>query len=436
MRVQLKDDLHPEDSAMLQALISRDPGPLESRLKKLGESDSGRFMERYYVGYGHASIGDCASTTLYIEDISLYAAKAVEDHARFNGQESSTRYLDFSSQGLTEYASAPQRALFDDYIRDYQQAYEGARDYLRRQYPDNNGIDACAFDAARSLIPLGAKTTVAWTTTLTGFRFHLLDMAIHPLQEVRDIAEQCWYQLREHCPHSFHPRPQDDPHFVDTEGHRYGRWIQPPSWRLLCDHLHELGADPYRPGVCHFSSDINPEILQEAVSPSGHIHWWANDAGGRVRYLQLIDFGSYRDLHRHRLANTPIPMEIFSHKPFILFNDGDRYRQFLKPILGEAFIERNRRRVGDQVPTEDFQSLYTLPLGLKFPGMLEAGVSELYYILRLRSGRGVHPTLREYVLNLHQQLGANIQHYFDVNPYPAQFIPFDKRAEQTIKERS
>nr|MDP9127602.1 thymidylate synthase [Pseudomonadota bacterium] len=57
------DDQHPEDLAMLQALYSRSPASVLSHLEKLKQTGSGKFMDNYYVGYGHASIGDCGATT-------------------------------------------------------------------------------------------------------------------------------------------------------------------------------------------------------------------------------------------------------------------------------------------------------------------------------------------------------------------------------------
>src|SRR3989344_7124856 len=88
----------PESSAMLQALHSRSTGGLESHLKILAEKGPENFMKNFYVGYGHKSIGDCGSITLFIEGISMLAAKAIQDWPLYSGQESSTRYIDFQIQ--------------------------------------------------------------------------------------------------------------------------------------------------------------------------------------------------------------------------------------------------------------------------------------------------------------------------------------------------
>ena len=59
------DDLAPEDVAMLQALYSRSGESVTTHLEKVKQSGSGKFMERFYVGYNHKSIGDCGSTTSF-----------------------------------------------------------------------------------------------------------------------------------------------------------------------------------------------------------------------------------------------------------------------------------------------------------------------------------------------------------------------------------
>jgi thymidylate synthase ThyX len=94
--VIILDTFPPEDIAMLQALYSRDPRTVRTHLDRVREAGPGKFMEKFYVGYGHKSIGDCGSTTLFIEGVSMLGAKAIQDWPLYNGQESSTRYLDFS----------------------------------------------------------------------------------------------------------------------------------------------------------------------------------------------------------------------------------------------------------------------------------------------------------------------------------------------------
>src|SRR3989338_5617161 len=61
----------PEAEAMLQALHSRSVGGIAEHLEKLAEKGPEKFMSQFYVGYGHKSIGDCGSVTVFIEGVSM-----------------------------------------------------------------------------------------------------------------------------------------------------------------------------------------------------------------------------------------------------------------------------------------------------------------------------------------------------------------------------
>ena len=104
LNVEAKIDGQAE--AMLQALHSRSTGGIESHLRILEEKGAENFMEKFYVGYGHKSIGDCGSVTVFIEGVSMLAAKAVQDWRLYSGQEASTRYVDFSQQKFLNPAGA------------------------------------------------------------------------------------------------------------------------------------------------------------------------------------------------------------------------------------------------------------------------------------------------------------------------------------------
>jgi len=65
-KIFVYDEFGPEDTAMMQALYSRSPKSVVEHVEKVKQSGSGKFMETFYVGYGHMSIADCGSTTIFI----------------------------------------------------------------------------------------------------------------------------------------------------------------------------------------------------------------------------------------------------------------------------------------------------------------------------------------------------------------------------------
>jgi thymidylate synthase ThyX len=195
----LYDEYGPEDTAMMQALYSRSPESVEYHVEKVKKSGSGKFMERFYVGYGHASIADCGSTTLFIEGISMLGAKAIQDWPLYSGQETSTRYIDMSKQPMvdpvgTDASTAIQKRWLDFYIESSPAVIE----YLREKYPRKENeeekmyekaIKARSFDILRGFLPAGITTQLSWHTNLRQAWDKLALLRYHPLEEIREAAE-------------------------------------------------------------------------------------------------------------------------------------------------------------------------------------------------------------------------------------------------------
>src|SRR3989344_9046553 len=168
--------INQEAEAMLQALHSRSTGGLKNHLQILMNKGSANFMQNFYVGYGHKSIGDCGTTTLFVEGISMLAAKAIQDNPLYSGQEASTRYVDFSQQPFIDPTKTAQgERLLEMQRQFYLAAQNPTREYLRDVHPKEEGekdslytkaINARAFDITRSLLPAGASTNLAWHTNL------------------------------------------------------------------------------------------------------------------------------------------------------------------------------------------------------------------------------------------------------------------------------
>jgi thymidylate synthase ThyX len=96
------DDLPPDIQAMLTAMYSRTYTSILSRLPEKEEDKQilREKLNKYYIGYGHKSVSQLGSTTIWLEGVSQLAAKVIENHPLFNGQESSTRYIDFAKQPM------------------------------------------------------------------------------------------------------------------------------------------------------------------------------------------------------------------------------------------------------------------------------------------------------------------------------------------------
>ena len=212
-KVFLYDEYGPEDVAMMQALYSRSPKSVEEHAKKVAESGSGKFMASFYVGYGHASIADCGSTTLFIEGVSILADKAIQDWPLYSGQETSTRYIDMSKQALHDPIGTK---ISQDILKRWMDFYVSSgpimEKFLKEKYPHKEGenelvyekaIKARSFDILRGFLPAGIATQLSWHTNLRQAWDKIALLRHHPLKEARDVAEDIWKKLKDRYPHSF-----------------------------------------------------------------------------------------------------------------------------------------------------------------------------------------------------------------------------------------
>lgn len=433
--VFIVDDQHPEDLAMLQALYSRSPASVVSHLEKLKASGSGKFMDQYYVGYGHASIGDCGPTTLFIEQVSMLVAKAVQDTPLYNGQEASTRYLDFSKQTVFDpYAAPASRSIQDRWMEIYNRVLPLLTEGLKKRYPFDpadyknekiwhNALAARAFDIGRSLLPLGTTTLLSWTTSLRAARDHVRRLKHHPLPEVREVAKKVFTGLMDRYPHSFNPKDievTDDPrdayaakfavqnHFISADD-----VIQ--RFNPTPDEMEKIrsGGVVARTDAVDLKGLRANEASTLSERPRSSPLPWRLEAYGRYNFLFLLDFGSFRDLQRHRNGVCQIPLidGRFGFNPWYL----KQFAEHLAPPDAEwltqdisaqfAAIEALSKQGIAASPLLD---QYLRPMGTQALVHASYSVPEVVYVGELRSGKTVHPSLRPIAQKMLQTLEADI----------------------------
>lgn len=453
------DDQHPEDLAMLQAMYSRSPASVTTHLEKLKNTDSGKFMDQYYVGYGHASIGDCGTTTVFIEQVSMLAAKAVQDNPLYNGQEASTRYLDYSKQGIIDpYHHPASKAVQDRWMEIYNGVLPKLIEGLEKAYPFDpssyksekvwrNALAARAFDTARSLLPLGTTTLLSWTTSLRAARDNLRRLKHHPLPEVREVARTVFAQLVERYPHSFKGDEMD----MDAETPRdiYAQQLAAKNHFLSADDViarFALSANDHKTldqgeiVVRRDAVDLLGLIAHEKDSLSSrpaHVPLpWRLEAYGRYNFLFLLDFGSFRDIQRHRNAVCQIPLidGRYGLHPWYL----SQFDSLLSPQDAEALkralamqFDAIQQLASKGVSVMPMISQYLYPMGTMVLVHAAYSVPETVYVGELRSGKTVHPSLRPVAQKMLQLLKRDLPDIalhgdMDEDSWTA------KRGEQTI----
>ena len=203
MKIKIVDDLDPENVAMVQGLYSRSAASVDDHLAKVQASGSTKFWDNYVVGYNHKSIADCGSTTIFIEGVSLLAAKAIQDNPLYAGQETSTRYIDMAHQPIILPVTG-EKAGDGQWIMtrwmDFYVQHQGvvmlhvAKTYPRQDGEDekvyNNAVKARTFDILRGFLPAGITTQLSWHTNLRQAGDKLTHLSHHPSSEVRAAAKR------------------------------------------------------------------------------------------------------------------------------------------------------------------------------------------------------------------------------------------------------
>jgi thymidylate synthase ThyX len=439
--VFLIDGIHPEDGAMMQALYSRSAESVETHAAKVQASGSGNFMQRFYVGYNHKSIGDCGSTTLFFEDVSILAAKAIQDSPLYKGQETSTRYLDFSDRRIVDPVGTPEsKAIHDRWMMFYRDAAEPLADEIRRRYPRREGEDEKAYDGAvkarvfdvlRGFLPAGVTTQLSLHTDLrqAGDRLDVLDN--HPLAEVNAIARTARGMLRQQYPNSFGARVGLSGVVSGTQEQRFAReqWEATVAEHLAYDGLRlQARGDEFGSTIPNMNLEPIAELL--ASRPRGCVLPHVLTALGQVTFDFLLDYGAWRDIQRHRngVCEAPTLTTAYGFEPWYLDQFDDEWRARAM-ILIEEQEEALRKLECNSVERQ-----YYIPLGYLVPTVVCYGLPAVVYVLEIRSGKTVHPTLRRAVHRMIEQF----EHKHPLVKLHVDRDPDDwtvRRGTQTITER-
>jgi len=406
----IHDEFDPESLAMMQALYSRSPESVEEHVKRVRSSGSSKFMESYYVGYGHSSIGDCGTTTIFFEGVSILAAKAIQDNPLYSGQETSTRYIDFSNQPLIDPVNnVDSKLILNKWIEFYIQATNDIRSHLKSKFPLSEqqsekvwekAINARSFDILRGYLPAGATTQLSWSTNLRQAYDKLTLLKFHPLVEVRTLAKNTLKILTSKYPSSFSHRdkPEQDSYYKE-----YAFDINYSNYDDFLTTEEEFLVE----------TDIkNEELELEAINiiasrPRGARLPRYLTKFGRYKCRFLMDYGSYRDLQRHRNGLCRIPV-LGLNKGFnswYLTQIPDGMRRDVDKLLEEQYARIASLKEKNNLSDTDLQ--YFLPLGANVSCELVYDLPEMVYVTELRSSSTVHPTLRNIAHKMHHVLKKN-----------------------------
>jgi thymidylate synthase ThyX len=413
--------LTPELMAASGARYSRNNEGLEAILARIDPGNLDKSVDSIFrmIDYGHQSIADMVPVALFIDGISLWLAYYLWTLApTAGGQESSTRYIKLSAEGLAdpEMLGIPEReipawqAVMGRAFSAYQQALSkweatvsGDPEVARiprglREDPSDKARKAVArmrrnyaFDRARYFLPVAAKTNVMLLMSARGWVVLVQHLLSHPLPEAKILGEQIREELALSAPRMLrHAKPQLS--LVQGLSREF------EAVREVAERTSEHALSRSDGGFDH-----PPTATLEVFPPRG--------AGGRTfaRDLDLHDnryayfgetlrrtavrfgweavaFAEIRDLNRHRTGTKYCPLVPvgFYHAADQLPSPDPDYIALGLAGRDASYVARERLIAGD--PTYVYHAL----LGTQFPFEHTTTADKLLYEAELRTGTGAH----------------------------------------------
>lgn len=418
------DDLDPETLAMLQALYSRSAESVMVHFEKVKKTGSRKFMETFYVGYNHGSIGDCGVTCAFIENVSMLTDKAFQDNPLYSGQETSTRYIDFNKQGyVCPIDSRDAHAIFEKWLAFYREESDALIAHLKQVFPLKEGdnaehwekaIKARSFDILRGFLPAGMKTQLSWTTNLRQAYEHLRELRYHPLLEVRTTAMRLLEKFKEKYSSSFsHKEYEAQERYYHDHAETSGWFYLDKADDVLNSYYQGQASLLNDEDLFKYRCDIDNAhleklafgLIKERPKFTNLPKWFGKFGNYQMSFL--LDFGSFRDIQRHRngVCEMPLLTGKLGFHTWYLDQMPDDMRERAVELINNQLHAINHLQ--HQHNIDDFTMQYFYPLGMNVACEATYSLRQMVYVTELRSSVTVHPTLRRIAHKMHEALVEN-----------------------------
>ncbi len=267
--------------------------------------------------------------------------------------------------------------------------------HLKKKYPRkdeedekiyNKAIKARTFDILRSFLPAGMTTQLSWHTNLRQAWDKISSLRHHPLGEVRMVTENIWMTLKKRYPNSFSHKlylEQETYRSDVLSAHTYFTPGKFPKKFSSSSTLKPAALSPYKELLKKRPVKTNLPFFLRAL--------------GTYSFDFLLDFGSFRDLQRHRASIYQMPLLTMEH------GFEGWYLSQLPPALrkkAETLIASQERAITN-LKTSPEERQYFVAMGFRVPCRFTFDLPALVYFIELRSGKLVHPTLRPIAHAMH-----------------------------------
>lgn len=470
-RVYCLTGVAPEVQAYAMARYSRSRQSMLESVRELNAQRAEEFLNTFYFQYGHRSIADLAHLAVAVENVSILAAVRVVDEQLWDGQERSTRYQDFRRTRFVvppdirgSALEAPFVAAGDALFTQYESLSGELLALLLETVPAPADMDtgqvertlrARAFDVARYLLPLATRTSVGQVVSARVLERQISRLLSDTLPEVRAIGQDL--RAAAEGPSATLDGPDLGPPTAPTlvkytaplpylkETRRLlaqaaqellgslqadsSRMVElAPESSLLDDlvatllYQHDPGGRSFRQVlgvVLDLSEPRKRELVELSVQHRG-LHdelLRSHQAGQPLRFDILMDFGSYRDLHRHRRCIQISQGSRMGHgvddaEHVFTLGLGEvgamasslqrRYAGAIQDALAAAEGLRAQAASVPDVAPESGDYLY--PLAVRTRTLFKMDLAEAAYIIEQRTAPAGHFSYRHVAWEMYREL--------------------------------
>lgn len=444
----LKEFINNNEEASFELIVGKPASVDEEEYLSFEQMDAIKkaqsFYDRILDGYGDDSIGELGGAHLAIENISMIAAKFLED-SRIGGSplEKSTRYIYFDQKVNGEYLFYREPILMTSAYRDkyldtcnmlfetYSRLIPPLTTIMEQRFPKDSQISKVAYTAAlrakvldclRGLLPAGTLTNMGIYGNGRFFEQLINKLNCQNLAELQEIGKFSFEELSKVIP-SFVRR--SEPHHRSHQSYSQFNEAMQSELKMIadlhlpaCEHSMDssvklISSDPEAPSkvaaALLFASGNRglQEIWQHCKGLADEEIARILDAGCNARenrrhkspralehaeftFEIVTDFGTYRDLHRHRLLTQERQLLSCDYGYYIPNEIQETaYEEEYCNALNQA--KQLYDLIAEELPEE---AQYVVPMAFKIRWYFHVNLRSLQWLCELRSSPAGHPSYR------------------------------------------
>ena len=488
-------------SLLLKEFIMNEDTAFSAIVGKQSESDSSQeqvtaiqkaqnFYDRILDGYGDDSIGELGGAHLAVENISMLAAKVIED-SRIGGSplEKSTRYIYFDQKINGNYLFYQEPVLMTSAYRDlflqtcnhlfdtYSKLIPPLTALIEQGFPKEPTISKGAYTAAlrakvldclRGLLPAGAMTNMGVYGNGRFYETLLQKMNGHNLAEIQEVGKKAYQELAKVIPSFIRRADPSHKHYQNYSGFteatqgefrqfaelhlpRVAQMTQPGVRLIHCDRdavskvagallfsYGQAGLGETQVYCKNLPEEEVARILDAACSSRENRRHKSPRALEHASFTFeiLADFGAYRDMHRHRMLTQ--------ERQLLSCN----YGYYLPPELVGTPMEREYvdamekakqayDTIADELPEE---AQYLVPMAYNIHWYFHVNLRSLQWLCELRSSPQGHAAYRLMAQEMARQVSEAVpafERFFkfvDFEGYQLGRLSAEIRKEQKLQQ--